>query len=76
MRIALGRVEKQIDDGSSGNVSSLGRDVGENNAGGDGCGSPCARESKEMLFAEVREAEEPENGVGEGGEDAEVEAES
>jgi hypothetical protein len=28
-----------------------------------------------VLFAEVGEAEEPEDGVGEGGEDAEVEAE-
>lgn len=75
MGIAFGRVEKQIDDAGSGDVSPLGRDVGEDNAGGDGGGGPCAREGKEVLFAEIRKAEEPENGVGEGGEDAQVEAE-
>jgi hypothetical protein len=75
MRITLWRVEEEIYYASPSDVSTFGSDVGEDDSRSDGSGCPGACEGEEVLFAEVGEAEEPEEGVGEGGEDAEVEAE-
>jgi hypothetical protein len=75
MRITFGGIEEQIQHGGARDVGALGRNVGEEDAGDDFGGGPGARKGEEVLFAEVGEAEEPEDGVREGAEDAEVEAE-
>lgn len=54
----------------------LGRDVGEDDAVRDFGGCPLASGGEEVRFSEIREAEKPEDGVGNAGEDAEPGAES
>lgn len=76
MRVALRGVEEEIDDARTRNVRSFGGDIGEDDAGCDRGGGPCTREGEKVLLAEVGEAEEPKDGFGDGGENAEVKAES
>jgi hypothetical protein len=76
VRVTLWRIEEEVQYASARDVRALGRHVGEDDAGDDVGGCPEAREGEEVLFAQVGEAEEPEDGVGEGAEDAEVESES
>ena len=76
MSIAFGGVEDEIADPSAGDVEVFGGDVGEDDAGGDVLAGPEAGGVEEVVFAQVGEAEEPEDGVGDAGEDAEPGAES
>jgi len=75
VRIAFRRVQKQIRDARPPDVHALGRHVREQDAGGDGRAGPGVRGGDEVLFAVGGEAEEPEDGGGEGGEDAQPGAE-
>lgn len=56
-------------------MCALRSNIGENDTGCNVERSPPARKGKEMLFAQVWKAEEPEDSVGEAIEDAEVETE-
>ena len=75
MGVALGRVEHEVADARARDVQVLGRDVGEEDAGGDVRASPLARGREQVALAQVREAEEPEDALGDAGEDAEPGAE-
>lgn len=71
MRVAFRRVEEQIAYLRARDVEGFGSDVGEDYAGGGGGCGPGAGEGEEVCFADVREAEEPEDGIRDRLEDAE-----
>jgi hypothetical protein len=71
VRIALGRVEEEVADAGAGDVLVLGGNVCEGDARGYFLASPVEGGGFEVRFAEVGEAEEPEDGFGDAGEDAE-----
>ena len=71
MGIAFGGIKNEIADTSARDVEMLGRDIGEDDTGGDFRAGPFAGGGEKVGFAQVREAEEPEDGFGDAGEDAE-----
>ena len=71
MRVALGSVEEEVADACARNVQVFGCHVGEDDAVRYVRSGPFASRLKEVLFAEIGEAEKPEDGFGQAGEDAE-----
>ena len=70
MGVALGSVEEEVAHTGTRDVFVLGRDVGEDDAGCDLGASPEKGGFAEVGLAEVWEAEEPQDGFWDAGEDA------
>jgi hypothetical protein len=75
VRVALGGIEEEVADAGARDMLVLLRNVGEDDAVGDFRSRPHVGSLFEVGLAEVGEAEEPEDGVGETFEDAEPGAE-
>jgi len=75
VRIAFRRIQKQIRDARPLDMHALGRHVREQDAVCNGCAGPRVRSGEKLLFAVGGKAEEPEDGGGERGQDAQPGAE-
>ena len=75
MGVAFGGVQEKVANSGAGDMLVLGGYVCEDDAGCDFGANPPERGFAEVFFAEVWEAEEPEDGFGDTGEDAEPRSE-
>ena len=71
MGVAFRGIEEEIADAGTGDVLVLGSYICEDDAGGDFGAYPAEGCFSEVFFAKIGEAEEPEDGFGDAGEDAE-----